>query len=147
MHSDPSVRLRLGEWRLADWRASYLPGGDVFYLPALKAANEGSWRDGTLLSVATFVVSVQFDDQTTPGRLGTLWPDRLVETLARRLARDERKRPLVQYCERYAILKLVPEDRDDGWPCFNVANLDRHPAYLDAWMEHRLGEGPFHLTV
>ena len=147
MHPNPCDRLRLGEWTLADWRKSYVAGGDVFYLPVLKAANQGSWRDGTLLSVATFVVSVQFDDQATPSRLGTLWPGRLVETLGTRLARDERQRPLVQYCEHYAVLKLVPEDRDDGWPCFNVANLDGHPEYLDAWMEYRRRERPFHLTA
>jgi hypothetical protein len=113
----------------------------------LKAANRGSWRDGTVLSVVTFVVSVQFDDQATPGRLGTLWPDRLVEVLADRILRDGEGRPRIRYSERYLVLKLVPEDPAEGWPCFNVANIDRHPEYLDAWIEHRQTEKPFHLTA
>ena len=140
MHPDPCVRLRLGEWTLADWRRSYFPGGDVFWLPVLKAGNQGAWQHGTLLSVAGFVITTQFTDCATPTRLGTLWPGRLVETLGERLARDERERPLVRYSERYAILKLVPQDRAAGWSCFNVANLDRHPDYLDAWTEHARSE-------
>ena len=143
MYLDPYERLRLGEWTLADWRRSYWPGGDAFYIPVLKAANEGVWADGALLLVAGFVISTQLDGRATPIRLGTLWPDRLVETLAEKLARDESGRPRVRYCERYAVLKLVPEDRTSGWPCFNVANLDEHPEYLDAWVEHRQNEHLF----
>jgi hypothetical protein len=140
---DPCERLRLGEWTLADWRRSYAPGGNVFWLPVLKAGNECAWRDGRLLSVDGFVISAQFDDQPTPGRLGTLWPDRLSETVAGPLARDEAGRPRIRYCEAYAIFKLVPEDVTSGWPCFNVANLDGHPEYLEAWVEHARSEQLF----
>ena len=143
MHLDPYQRLHLGEWTLTDWRHSYWPGGDVFYIPVLKAANEGVWTDGALLSVAGFVISAQLNDRPEPTPLGTLWPDRLVETMADELARDELGRPRIRYCERYAILKLVPEDRTSGWPCFNVANLEKHPDYLNAWLWHARREQMF----
>jgi hypothetical protein len=140
MQLDLCERLRRGNWTLADWRRSYAPGGDVFYIPALKAANQGVWREGALVSVAGFVITTQFTDGPTPSQLGTLWPDRLVETLADRLVRDELGRPLIRYCEGYAVLQLVPEDPTSGWPCFNVANLDSHAEYLHAWVEHSRSE-------
>lgn len=82
-----------------------------------------------------------------PSRVGTLWPDRLAETLAGPLARDEIVRPRIRYCEPYGVLKLVPEEMTLGWPCFNVANLARHPEYLDAWVQHSRSEQLFDFRI
>jgi hypothetical protein len=144
MHLDLCERLRLGEWTLSDWRRSYAPGGTLFWLPALKAINQGLWMHGLLLSVVGFEIWTEFADHA-PRQLGTLWPDRLVESLADRVARDQAAKPLIRFCDAYSVLQLIPEDRTCGWPCFNVANLNRHPDYLDTWQEHAGREKLFSL--
>lgn len=134
MHLDPYERLRLGELTLAGWRKSYAPGGDVFYIPVLKAAQQGVWRDGTLLSVVDFVITAQFDDCTMPSRLGTLWPDRMVECLAERLARDDAGRPRFRYCKRVRR----PRARPRGL-CRRLALLQRGGSRRASGVSRRLG--------
>ena len=134
MHPDPCVRLRLGEWTLADWRRSYFPGGDAFWLPALAAANRGVWRRGTLLSVAGFVISVQFDDNMLPARLGTLWPDRLVECLADRLVRDDAGRPPIRLLPKVRHPRAGPRGS-----CRGLALLQRRGSRPAPRVPGRLG--------